>query len=100
MFGGLVKFAGSELKRRKDHKNTNVYPGGMGWLFIHSKLKGSSYSTVCSITAAPVTVMLGAKISIQEAGTGVFHVRSGTCVTSSPGSVLSRYNLVLTLEIR
>lgn len=89
MFGGLVKDAGSGLKRRKDHKNTNVYPGGMGWLLIPSKLRGSSYGTVHSTSSSPVTVMLGAKISVQEHGTGVFCVRGGTCITFSPGSVLS-----------
>ena len=89
MFRGLVKEAGSGLKRRKDHKKTNIYPGGMGWLFIRSKLRGSSYSTVYLVNPAPVTVMLGAKISVKEAGTSVLHVRGGTCVIFSPGSVFS-----------
>lgn len=89
VFRGLVKDAGSGLKRRKDHKNTNIYPGGMGWLFICSKLRRSSYSMVYSINPAPVTVMLGAKISVEEAGTGVFHVKGGTCIIFNPGNVFS-----------
>jgi len=50
------------LKRRKDHNKPNTYPGGMGWLFIHSKLRGFSLSSVYSINPAPITVMLSTKM--------------------------------------
>lgn len=45
----------------------------MGWLFLHSKWRGSSNNMVFSISPAPITAMLGAKIGVEEAGTGVFH---------------------------
>lgn len=38
MFERLVKDQGSEVKRRKDQKDADVYSGRMALVFIHSKL--------------------------------------------------------------
>lgn len=68
--------------------------------FRMCKLKGSRYRMVCTTNPAPTTVMLDAKISAEEAGTDVFHIRGGTCVILQLWQCLFSLNLVLTLEIR
>lgn len=89
-FGGLVKEAGSGLKRRKDCKTTNVYPRGMGWLFtLTSKwllLQPGVLNQSCMLWSGWVPKLIFGKLELglsRHVG-----VSSGTRITFCPTGVL------------
>lgn len=89
-FGGLVKEAGSGLKRRKDCKTTNVYPRGMGWLFtLTSKwllLQPGVLNQSCMLWSGWVPKLIFGKLELGLSRH--VSVSSGTRITFCPTGVL------------